>query len=438
MKMRNRMIHFGGGLFLISIVCYPMTLYAQFTARGMGMGGAYTALARGIHAPVYNPANLGLPDNARFSFTFFAAEGGGWNNSFNKTLYDKYNGQHWNSQDVQDILSHIPDDGFKLHTDVFVNSFSFSVGRFAFSLGAKATGYTFLDKEIFEIGLMGTTLNEIYNFETTDGEGIGLGAASFSWGQPIPVSFADVFSVGATLHLLYGAVHGTVAEGELIVNNSIFGIDVNGSYLINYALPVEDDPWGGNLGWGFDLGVAAQFGDKWTVSAGLANAYSTVSWTSKVENLEGYVMGDSLDVIDYDDVSDSSWTTEGGEYTTHLPQILRIGVSFKEGPVLLTADYCQGFRKGLWSSTTPQFSMGTEWSGLSWLPLRFGLVFGGRLGFGTSAGLGIRPGGFVLDIAVMNQGFVSPGASKGLMTAIELGIDLDPRKSEDVVRAKDF
>jgi len=62
--------------------------------------------------------------------------------------------------------------------------------------------------------------------------------------------------------------------------------------------------------------------------------------------------------------------------------------------------------------------------GIGWLPLRMGVVMGGRIGFGTSLGFGFRLGGFALDIGMMNRGFVSPQNSKGLVVAMEMGLGL--------------
>ena len=122
---------------------------------------------------------------------------------------------------------------------------------------------------------------------------------------------------------------------------------------------------------------------------------------------------------------------------TTLPEDVSRAWDDREGPVILTADYVQGFRDGPLSSTSPRFAVGTEWSGLAWLPLRMGVVLGGSMGFGTSFGLGIRPGGFVLDIGVMNRGFVLPQNSKGLIVAVEMGMELH-RKESEVVNIGDF
>ncbi len=110
------------------------------------MGGAYTALARGVHAAAWNPANLGLPDNSKFSFTFISLGASVWNNSFSKSMYDKYivgdgkGSVHWTQEDIEDILGHIPDSGLGLNIGTSVRAFSFSIGRFALSFGVDAGG----------------------------------------------------------------------------------------------------------------------------------------------------------------------------------------------------------------------------------------------------------------------------------------------------------
>ena len=150
---------------------------------------------------------------------------------------------------------------------------------------------------------------------------------------------------------------------------------------------------------------------------------------------------DVKEAIDDEDIetlfADSSWTVEREAFSAQLPKILRLGCAYQEGNVLLTADYCQGLNKGAWIGTKPQFSFGTEWKGVPWLPLRMGVVMGGRIGFGTSFGFGIRPGGFVLDVGFLNRGFITPKNSKGLIVGFELGIDIT-RKRSDVVRVGDL
>ncbi len=417
-----------GFFFLLCLI--PAALFSQMTARGLGMGGAYTALARGVHAPIWNPANLGLSDNPKFSMTFISIETGVWNNSLSKGMYDKYfvNGTKdqndnivWEQQDVEDILDHIPADGLGLNAEVFVRTLSFSVGRFALSFGATVGSFVQLDKTLFELPLKGNELDKKYTLNNMDGNALGIGMVSLSLGEPIKVSFADAFAVGGTFHLFYGGGYAKVDSADFSFTTASYGFDINGSYKATHAL--------GGLGWGVDLGVAAQMGKKLTVSFGLANVLGSIPWSNEVKSDVGYIRGDSLTVLntnkdedDKDAVEDSSWTVEGGKFSTKLPTAIRLGCAYRDGSVVLTADYYQSFKNGAWSSSKPRFAVGTEWKGISWLPLRAGMVMGGRIGFGTSFGFGIRPGGFVLDLGIMNRGFIFPKNSKGLIIALDMGV----------------
>jgi hypothetical protein len=174
------------------------------------------------------------------------------------------------------------------------------------------------------------------------------------------------------------------------------------------------------------------------VSVSLGNLLGSLKWNKDVKVEEGFIRDDSLTVVEFDeDLVDSTWSYDGVPFMQTPPPVLRVGCAYQEGPVILTLDYCQGFGKGAWISTKPRCSLGTEWSGLSWLPLRMGVVMGGRIGFGTAFGFGLRMGGFVLDFGLINRGFFIPNKSKGLIAALELGIDLQKRES-NIIRVSDF
>jgi len=417
-------------VFFFLLCLIPSGLLSQMAARGLGMGGAYTALARGVHAPIWNPANLGLPDNPKFSMTFFSIETGVWNNSLNKGMYDKYfvNGDKdqngnivWEQQDVEDILNHIPDNGLGLNVEVFVRTLCFSAGRFAFSFGANVGSFVQLDKTLFELPLAGNELNKKYTLNNMDGEALGIGAISFSLGEPVKVSFADVFAVGGTFHLFYWGGYAKVDSANFSFTTASYGFDIDGNYKATRAL--------GGLGWGVDMGAAAQIGEKLTLSFELANVLGSIPWSNEIKSEVGYIRGDSLTVLNADEnsndedvVDDSSWTVEGEKFSTKLPIAIRLGCLYREGAVVLTADYYQSFKNGAWSSSKPRFAVGTEWQRIPWLPLRAGVVLGGRIGFGTSFGFGIRPGKFVLDLGIMNRGFIFPKNSKGLIIALDMGV----------------
>ena len=401
---------------------------AQMTARGLGMGGAYTALARGVHAALWNPANLGLPDNPRFSFTFVGVGAAASNNAFSKAMYDQYlvdgadadNHIHWTEDDVKDILDAIPDNGLSVVNDVGIRALSFSVGRFALSVGVVSGSSLTLEKELFEIPLSGTVIGEAYDIATDAGQGLGYATVDLSYGLPVKVTPRYLIAAGLTTHFIYGGGAAQTEDGTATVALRPYGMDVDGTYEATTAYN------GGGLGWGVDLGVAAQIGDRWTLSMAVDNVLGAIPFNENVETQYGTFSGDSLGVVsDFEeDLVDSTWDTEGEAFTVHPGRQLRLGAAYAMGALTLTSEVQQGFSNGALVSSSTRLGLGLEWKGLSWLPLRAGVAVGGRYGFSTAFGLGIRPGGFVLDLAVLNRGGVTPRSSKGVAVAVELGLDL--------------
>lgn len=413
-------------LTLLLMVMVTINASAQMNARGVGLGGAYTAIARGVHAPLWNPANLGLSDNPKFSMTIIGVQSGAWNNSFSLEMYNKYNGEYWTDKDIEDILNSIPDNGFRSNTEVLVNALSFSAGRFALTIGVIGGGYVNAAKTLFEIPLIGTEINKLYEFNDTDGSSLAAGMVGVSWGQPLPVDFVEELTVGGSLNFYFAGAYANADTTQFTIDSKPYGIDLKGFYAATYA-------YNSKMGFGLNLGSAARLNKKWTISLGLTNIFSSVPFTNEVKTEKGMITFDSLNVVtapEFDDnVQDTTWTVDAPSVTARFPAVLHLGCAYQEGDVLMAADYHQVFTRGIYGSTNPQLSIGTEWQGVSWLPLRMGVVMGGYIGFGTSFGFGIRPGGFVLDIGYMSRGFlISPQNTKGMILSLDLGIDLQKKK----------
>jgi hypothetical protein len=410
-------------------VCFliPTVGFGQMTARSLGMANAYTALARGVHAPLWNPANLGLPDNPNFSFSLISLAAGVENNTFSKSFYDKYftggdenNEVYWTPEDVLEILGLIPEDGVTLNIGATVRTFSFSAGKFALSMGASAQSYVQIDKTVLELPLQGNEMNQTYDFSDPDGKGIIIGGLNLSYGNLIPCGFADRFALGGTVHFFYGGFCSNIDYARFVLKTADDGFEINGNYELNYTYLSD------KIGWGADIGAAAQFDQGWTVSCAVGNILGSIPWTRHVNQEYGIFEGDSITIENADDaLLDSTWSVEAASFSEKLPTVLRLGCAYQEGPVLLTADYIQGFKKGVWATTKPQFSFGTEWEGIKWLPLRAGVTLGGEIGLGTSFGFGLHPGGLVLDFGMLSRGFLLPTTSKGYVFGFEMGYGLD-------------
>jgi hypothetical protein len=404
---------------VILLFIFQIPVFSQMTPRALGMGGAYSALARGVHAPDWNPANLGMPDNPGFSMSFLSVGTQISNNSFTQGMYNKYIGKYLTQGDVEDILSAIPDNGLFFGVRGTLRIISFSAGHFAMTIGGDFSGYGNMEKTLFELMFRGNELYKTYDFDDIDGGGEGVGLIGFSYGRPIPADFAEVFTIGGTLNFLYGIGYAKIEKSGFKLRFDDDGMNMNGDYMARTAT--------GSLGWSLNVGSAAKLNKKLTVDFSLMNLIGNIPWDRNVEQVTGYIHADTLAILSTDDddaAEDSSWTVDGHRFSGKLPIQMRMGAMYEEGDFVITADYSQGFKNSSWMNTTPEFTFGTEWRKVKWLPLRMGVLLGGRFGFGTSFGLGIRPGGFIWDIGVMNRGFITPNSSKGLILATEIGMVL--------------
>lgn len=411
---------------LISLIffLFSYSLHAQWTVRALGMGRAYTAVARGVHSVNWNPANLGLPDNPPFTFSIISASAAVSNNSFTKGDVYQYEGKYWDQNMKNDILSKIPDDGLSLNAAASIRAFSFSIKNFAIAFDGDGDGYARLDKTPFELLLDGNQMGQTYMFNDVDGRGAGLASVSFSWGQPVEVDFADAFSWGSTLRFSYGIYKARLenVSSSLVVDD--YGMDIRSEYMAQYAR--------GGFGWALDIGAAMQKGDKWTYGFGLMNLIGTIPWKKDAKMVFGSVEGASISIEDLaaDDkeergvVQDTSWTNDITGFAEKMPTSMHLGAAYREGDYLISMDYIQGFRRGIYVSTAPNVAFGTEWVGVRWLPLRMGLSLGGKLGVATSCGFGLRLGAFSLDLGWMSRGFLFPNTSKGGVLGLETGLNL--------------
>jgi hypothetical protein len=416
--MKTAIQHIGMVISLMAIFLMPFELNAQVTARAMGMGGAYTAVARGVHAADWNPANLGFPNNPKFSMSIISVGVEVSNNALTKAMYDKYSQREvWNESDKADIYSSIPDRGFEAGVAATIRMISFSVGKFALTLGGDLGGYGTIEKSLFDILLNGNRIGKNYQFDDFNVDALTVARLGLSYGEQIPVEFAEIFTIGGSFNLLYGIQYTKLEQADFNLKFNEFDFAMDGIYEARMAM--------GKLGWGLTLGSAAQLNDRLSVGVRLDNILSHLGWDKHVKQSYGILNGDSLVLGDLDDsVEDSSWTQDGQAFSSQLPFRICMGAKYKEGDFIMTADYVQGFRNTGWARTRPQLNIGTEWRKVPWLPLRLGVLLGGRLGYGSSFGLGLRPAGFVWDIAIMNRGFITSGSSKGLLISTEFGLEL--------------
>lgn len=403
-------------VFLILVVAFMSpALQAQSgisNPRSVAMGGAYMAVARGVEAPRWNPANLALSGKNVYHLNLVSVGLGFHNNSFNKQQYDLYNGSYLTPEDKQDILTSIPLQGLRVDFDTEIQVLGVSFGSFAFTAAGMAASDFTLSKDIVDLILNGNELNRVYDVAATQGEGWAASSFGISAGFPITIPAFKEFAIGASLNYLRGFGYAKVIEANSTMTTEIDGIHGSGRVVIDYAR--------GGSGLSVDFGAAATLlNEKWAVSFGIRNFLNYLNWNSETERFIYTFTTDSLtaeqvEESDFDSIFvDSDETVQIDPFSKSLPPELRIGVARTTNKITFAVDYVQGLTRTAGVSTNPKIALGTEFRLVPFLPLRTGFSFGGKNGLSTSAGFSLDLSIFSLDFAISSKGGMFSGRGLG-------------------------
>ncbi len=398
----------------------PFTAFANTNisnARSVGLGGASIGLARGVDASIWNPANLGLPDNGRLSISLINLGVGIYNNSFTLQQYNTYNGSFWDENDIENILNSIPSDGMEISLTGNCQIASFSSGRIAFSIEALVQSKAKLGKDFFDFVLHANSQKEEHLFDDCDGEMWGIMSYNFSGGIPIRVSRFQHFAIGGTIKYLQGYGYMKIAETRGYRRTTSAGENAAGSMKINYA----------SLGRGvsFDIGVSAKLNQNFSMGLSLKDFMNNIEWY-KDTNYRYYSFSmDSVNLFNVLKEDSIIFTEETSEkisrMSSTLPVELHLGIAYSKPNYTFVLDYVQGFRDRAGSSPKPMFATGIEFLPVPWLPLRTGFSVGGDDMFSTSIGWGFKLGALALDFAASNRGGFILINQKGAQLAFGIG-----------------
>ncbi|MFZ5519235.1 MAG: DUF5723 family protein [Candidatus Zhuqueibacterota bacterium] len=400
----------GSGLMAISHLSNP---------RSVGMAGAYIGMARGFESPLWNPANLVLTKKNRYSVNVFHMGVGVLNNSFSKSQYDLYNGAQLTPGDIDDILHSIPADGLRLGINTESQVLSFASGHMAFSIEGLFCTDLQLDKNFVEILFRGNEMDKMYTFGNSDGQGFAVLSYNLSGALPLHISRVKKFAVGATIKYLQGFGFMNVKDAKGYMTTTIDGMEANGLITTEYA--------GSGKGIGFDIGVASEINHTWTASLAFKNIISNIQWhQDATENFYSFNMDPvTLEIVEDTDTDSIFKTVEAESLksttSSTLPAEMRLGVVYHYKNLAVAADYIQGLNNRPGTSLVPQMALGLLYTPLSWLPLRTGFAVGGKEGFISACGFGLKLGAFALDFGVSNNGGFFLSNQHGLNLALGIG-----------------
>ncbi|MDQ7064546.1 MAG: DUF5723 family protein [candidate division KSB1 bacterium] len=410
------------GCMLLIPISMALAQSPFYNAREMGMAGAYGAVAHGADAVNWNPANLGLVLTSGFTLQMPGMGMRVLNTSFGLADYNRYNGAVLAQEEKAEILSKIPDDGLKLVGNGGGMLLGVSISRLALALRLRGLSDMVISRDFFELILNGNELGREYDFSQTAGSGWAMADVSISYGQAFYVPYLNDFAVGVSLHWLKGLGMAEIVESRGRVLSDFEGLSGDGFAKLRTAS-------GGN-GFSIDIGLAGITKNNVIISLAVHNLASHIRWDQEVQIYEYGIRTDSLTVEALVNEDSDSLITDlqedypGEAFSAYLPLELKFGAAYAFSDWLLSGQLIQALQKAPGINRVPYVALGAEWRRLSFLPLRFGLAFGGTHRFSTSLGFSLKIGPFCSNFAfqTINQLLPSRGTGYGLAMDISLGL----------------
>ena len=420
--MNERKIMIKNFFILILLVCLAVpSVFAQgFDGASLGMGRAYGALATGIDAIAWNPANLILPRDSFLELNLFSLNLNMANSSFNADNYNRYFTKEghkgwWSDADKKDILDLIDEDGLTAYGDFNSNILGLAFGNFAFAVQGTGNLYFTVPKLPIELFLYGNTdKDKILQFKNVDGNGFGAIKVSFAASYPIKFKkYFDLFGVGVNLNYFRGFEYFEVNKGKGYFNTS--------TSKFKSQVDFEGKSADGGSGFSIDIGGTGIIKKNWTVSLVLQNVYSNFNWNDNPEAFLASVTIDSGDIANPEEIktTDQDTVFSIDEFTRTMPLLIHVGAAYAWGKNwIFSADIEQAFGNEMGYSDRTMFSAGAQFNPIKILPLRAGMTVGGKWGFLFGMGFGIRAGIFQMDLSYSMHRALWPTLSRGNSFAI--------------------
>ena len=439
----------------IIILLFISSLFSQTKRdpRVVGLAGSYTTIANGIFSVGYNPGLIGLQQNRPLTIQGFQLDFGILGNFFSIENIAQYSGDTLTTRDKNRLFKTLRNSNgmsFFMDTHMPIPLINISRGNLAFSANNIILQNYKLPLGLLELIFYGngkkTDLDIEFNYEI-----LGMNEYGISFG--IPFKF---MSWGITAKymqgLFYLGVDDDSSSSSLLTDD--LGIYGNGRYIIKQGV--------GGSGFGFDIGVVSRPLNGWSFGMSIINLVGTIRWEQGGENTSSNInpltknfypfkWGDdelspneyieytfTIDTIRADKMSNDSlfknetkfitYPSNAKDFVTRMPMTFRLGASKQLNNFLVASDLVAGFENRYYSRKQWKWSIGTEWTRMSNVPLRIGFAWGGGDMKELGLGFGIRKSKLLFDFGFAFRNGMWIHTMKGLN--LSFGITYEAKKKD--------
>ena len=426
-------------------VCFSQT---KSDARMLGMGGAYSTVARGYNSVGINPANLAFNKTLQFGIPFLGNNVSFVNNMFSIETYNQLSGSNLediNSEDYyekKDIFRLTKNEGLRFNLYNQMPIINISKGIFAFNSDFILISNFGVPEGFLDLLFNGISadpdpaISDIGNDFNFDFKEDVLGVNEFAFSMGIPY---ENFGLGVTLKYLQGLFYLGIDQDSSYATLKVDSTEVSGNGRILFRQAI------GGGGVGLDLGFITKRNDYgWKFGFSFINLMSKIHWNKP--NITRNLLGETIESYmpyrqneyflyqyEIDNVSAESLFGQAGgidslfqtwsytvvedpdsgliradtllsvnlqernlkDFTTQYPAFFRMGLSkLIEGQALFAMDVYTGFSDNYNSYSNWKFSFGTEIFKFKNIIYRLGYSFGGNNSSDLSYGMGYVIGPF--------------------------------------------
>ncbi|MEX2179150.1 MAG: hypothetical protein WD801_10600 [Gemmatimonadaceae bacterium] len=391
------------------------------SAAAFGMGGNFTALARGYEAVAWNPANLAMPGRPLFSLGLGILGGSVGLDPIDFRTMSEFSGEIVPVQTRRDWLEQVRlAGGQHVRLDGGLTPIAFSVGPIGFQFGSSMYTNMSLSPDAYEafvlFGNAGNTGLKDIDLTGTSVRAGAMTAAGMSFAVPIPINL--------TMGMLANERAAIGVTAKYVMGNALLIAQDNGSVLgandfdlrfpmilpdSSYTSSYSDDPVSAlttGLGNGVGADVALSWsGGPWKVGMMAENVFSTFRWdTTMLAAISGTgTFNEDSNSVEFDQVAYGlapAFLREIVANQKYSPGFT-VGAAFAVMPSLtLTADMkmSTGGDDAIVVGPRSRLGVGAEWRILPFLPLRAG-VASVTDGWQAGAGIGLRLMGYELGLS---------------------------------------